>query len=115
MNFPAEITRAFGAIQESICTACAPFDPDAILEVANDEVEVRFSINELKAEALLLEGTTHQLYDINRAIPALVAEKGVSWHCLCVERPSRGRAAAAERGRLISLHQVYQQRASTCC
>lgn len=48
-------------------------DPDAILEATTDEVEVRFSINELKAEALLLEGTTHQLYDIKRAIPALVA------------------------------------------
>jgi tetratricopeptide (TPR) repeat protein len=48
-------------------------DADAILEVTNDETEVRFSINQLKAEALLLEGTTHQLYDIWRAIPALVA------------------------------------------
>lgn len=48
-------------------------DPDAIFEAVTDEVEYRFSINELKAEALLLEGTTHQVYDINRAIPALVA------------------------------------------
>ena len=35
---------------------------------------------------------------------AFSQREGVSWHCLCVERPSRGRAAAAERGRLISLH-----------
>lgn len=48
-------------------------DPDAILEADNDEGGVRFNINQLKAEALLLEGTTHQLYDIKRAIPALVA------------------------------------------
>lgn len=48
-------------------------DPDAILEGTTDEDDYRVSINELKAEALLLEGTTHQLYDIKRAIPALVA------------------------------------------
>lgn len=48
-------------------------DPDAILEGENDGVLLRFTINELKAEALLLEGTTHQFYDLRRAIPALVS------------------------------------------
>jgi hypothetical protein len=47
-------------------------DPDAILEGSTEDVHYRFSVNELKAEALLLEGTTHQLYDLKRAIPALV-------------------------------------------
>jgi tetratricopeptide (TPR) repeat protein len=47
-------------------------DPDAILEGSTDDGYYRFSGNELKAEALLLEGMTHQLYDLKRAIPALV-------------------------------------------
>lgn len=37
----------------------------------------------------------------------------MSWHCLCVERPSRGRAAAVERGRLVSLRTVYQRGATS--
>lgn len=48
-------------------------DADAILEGQTEDVLFRFTINELKAEALLLEGMTHQLYDVRRAIPALVA------------------------------------------
>ena len=39
-------------------------------------------------------------------IASLALRAALSWHCLCVERPSRGRAAAAERGRLISLFQI---------
>jgi tetratricopeptide (TPR) repeat protein len=47
-------------------------DPDAILEGQDDkEIPYRYSINELKAEALLLEGITHQTYDTKRAVPAL--------------------------------------------
>lgn len=52
--------------------AAQKLDPDAILEGLDDkEISYRFSINELKAEALLLEGLTHQTYDLKRAIPAL--------------------------------------------
>ena len=48
-------------------------DRDAVLEISNDEGAFRYTLNELKAEALLLEGITHQLYDLRRALPALVA------------------------------------------
>lgn len=49
-------------------------DPDAILEgQLSDVLPYRFSGNELKAEALVLEGMTRQVYDIRRAIPALTA------------------------------------------
>lgn len=49
-------------------------DPDAVLESADGEGDIlRFTQNELEAEALLLEGLTHQVYDLRRAIPALVA------------------------------------------
>lgn len=48
-------------------------DPDAVLDLESDGVVLRYSVNELKAEALLLEGLTHQVYDIKRAIPALTA------------------------------------------
>jgi hypothetical protein len=52
--------------------AAAKHDPDACLEGQDDkEVPYRLSINELKAEALLLEGITHQMYDTKRAVPAL--------------------------------------------
>ena len=52
--------------------AAQRFDPDAIFEGQDDnENAIRFSINELKAEALLFEGITHRIYDITRAIPAL--------------------------------------------
>ena len=52
--------------------AAQRLDPDAILEGQDDkEIPYRYSINELKAEALLLEGITHQTYDLKRAIPAL--------------------------------------------
>ena len=52
--------------------AAQKLDPDAILEGQDDkEIPYRYSINELKAEALLLEGITHQTYDLKRAIPAL--------------------------------------------
>ena len=44
-------------------------DPDAILESQLSGVlPYRFSGNELKAEALVLEGMTHQVYDTRRAI-----------------------------------------------
>ncbi len=49
-------------------------DPDAILEGQDDkDCFYRLSISELKAQALLIEGLTHQVYDTRRAIPALVA------------------------------------------
>lgn len=52
--------------------AAQNLDPDAILEGQDDrDILYRFSIDELMAEALLLEGLTHQTYDIKRAIPAL--------------------------------------------
>lgn len=47
-------------------------DPDAVLKAADADAAFRVSINELKAEALFLEGTVHQAYDLRRAIPALV-------------------------------------------
>ena len=54
--------------------AAEKLDPDAILEGQDDkDAPFRFTINELKSEALLLEGLTHQVYDLKRAIPALVA------------------------------------------
>jgi hypothetical protein len=54
--------------------AAQKFDPDAILEGQDDnEQPYSFSVNELKARALLIEGMTHQVYDTRRAIPALVA------------------------------------------
>lgn len=48
-------------------------DPDAVLEQPEGVDVVRLTLNEIKAEALLLEGITHQSYDLRRAIPALVA------------------------------------------
>jgi tetratricopeptide (TPR) repeat protein len=48
-------------------------DSNAVLEGEDDAIPYRFTVNELKAEALLLEGITHQRYDIRRAIPALTA------------------------------------------
>jgi tetratricopeptide (TPR) repeat protein len=52
--------------------AAQKLDPDATLEGEDEkEIPYRYSINELKAEALLLEGITHQTYDVKRAIPAL--------------------------------------------
>ena len=47
-------------------------DPDAVLEGQDEkDIPYRYCINELKAEALLLEGLTHQTYDLKRALPAL--------------------------------------------
>ena len=52
----------------------ARLDADATLEGGSEDGGFfRYSINELKAEALLLEGMTHQVHDLKRAIPALVA------------------------------------------
>jgi cytochrome c-type biogenesis protein CcmH/NrfG len=49
-------------------------DSEAVLEVVNGQgVSRRLSINELRAEGLLLEGLTHQARDIKRAIQALAA------------------------------------------
>lgn len=47
-------------------------DPDAVLEGQDaKDIPYRYTVNELKAEALLLEGLTHQMFDLRRAIPAL--------------------------------------------
>ena len=52
--------------------AAQNLDPDANIEGQDEkDVPYRYSINELKAEALLLEGITHQTYDTKRAVPAL--------------------------------------------
>jgi tetratricopeptide (TPR) repeat protein len=52
--------------------AAQKLDPDAILEGQDEnDIPYRYSVNELKADALLLEGITHQTYDTKRAIPAL--------------------------------------------
>jgi hypothetical protein len=54
--------------------AAAKLDPDAVLEGQDEkDIPYRFTVNELKSEALLLEGLTHQAYDLRRAAPALVA------------------------------------------
>jgi hypothetical protein len=47
-------------------------DPNAVLEGQDKSgIAYRFSIDELRADALLLEGITHHTYDLKRAIPAL--------------------------------------------
>lgn len=47
-------------------------DPDAVLEGEDkDGVTFRYSVNELKSEAMLIEGLTHQIYDTKRAVRAL--------------------------------------------
>ena len=47
-------------------------DPDAILEGQDENGSIyRFSINQLKAEALLLEGITRHTYDAKRAVRVL--------------------------------------------
>ena len=52
--------------------AASRLDPDAVLEGENQEgVPYRFTINELKAQALFIEGVTHHAYDTRRAVPAL--------------------------------------------
>ena len=57
---------------KQLCLA-RTLDPDAVLESADgDGDSLRFTQSELEAEALLLEGITHQFYDLRRAIPALV-------------------------------------------
>lgn len=48
-------------------------DPDAILEVEIDGDVRTFTINELKAVALYIEGATYQPFDTRRAVPALRA------------------------------------------
>lgn len=56
-------------------------DPDAILEITDGEyVGLRLTLNDIKAEALLLEGITHQAHDVSRAIPALVAATQLNPH-----------------------------------
>ena len=48
-------------------------DPDAVYErEADDGTPLRFSVSEVKAEALFLEGMTHSTYDMKRAIPSLM-------------------------------------------
>jgi tetratricopeptide (TPR) repeat protein len=52
--------------------AARKLDPDAILEGQDKKgIIYRFSINELEAEALLIEGITLHAYDIKRAVRAL--------------------------------------------
>jgi tetratricopeptide (TPR) repeat protein len=52
--------------------AAQKLDPNAIREGRNkNQIPYRFTINELKAEALLLEGITLHTYDIKSAITAL--------------------------------------------
>src|SRR5947208_2540971 len=52
--------------------AARKLDPDAILEGKNKKgILYRFSINELEAEALLIEGITLHAYDNRRAVRAL--------------------------------------------
>jgi tetratricopeptide (TPR) repeat protein len=47
-------------------------DPNAVLEGQDKSgIAYRFSIDELRADALLLEGITHHTYDLKRTIPAL--------------------------------------------
>lgn len=54
--------------------AATRHDPDAIFERTDADGDAsRFTINELKAEVLLTEGLTHQVYDVRRALPALTA------------------------------------------
>src|SRR5262249_45817815 len=50
------------------------FDAEAVLELTDAHgMPRRFSIQELKAEAHLLEGLTHQVSDVKRSIAALRA------------------------------------------
>lgn len=49
-------------------------DADAVLAFADGEYAgLRLTLNDIKAEALLLEGITHQTHDLRRAVPALTA------------------------------------------
>jgi hypothetical protein len=60
------------ALSSKQLDAAQKLDPDAILDGQDEkEIPYRYNINELKAEALLLEGITHQTYDTKRAVPAL--------------------------------------------
>jgi tetratricopeptide (TPR) repeat protein len=80
-------------------------DPDAVLEGQHEEgIARRYSINELKAEALLLEGITLHAYDIKRAIAplrestALNANRPYGFYVLgltYVANMNRARAVAA--------------------
>lgn len=54
--------------------AATAHDPDAVLETMDDNNNpIHFTINELKAKVLLIEGLTHQVYDVKRALTALTA------------------------------------------
>ncbi len=51
--------------------AATAHDPDAMFETTDaNGTPIRFTINELKAEVLLTEGLTHQIYDVARVLPA---------------------------------------------
>lgn len=62
LNALALATRQLDAAQK--------LDPDAVLEGQEKEYPGCFSINELKAQALLLEGITLHAYDVKRATTA---------------------------------------------
>ena len=52
--------------------AAQRLDPNAVLEgLDKSRIAYRFSIDELRADALLLEGITHHTHDLKRAIPPL--------------------------------------------
>lgn len=55
-------------------------DPDAVLETELEGVPLGFTVNELKSSALVLEGITHQVYDVKRALPALIAATELNPH-----------------------------------
>ncbi len=56
-------------------------DPDAMLELQNKDGSIRrYRLSEMKAEALFLEGLTHHIYDLDRAIPALVKATKLNPH-----------------------------------
>lgn len=47
-------------------------DPEAILEgISDNDIAYRYTLNELKSEALFLEGLTHRYFDTRRAVPPL--------------------------------------------
>jgi tetratricopeptide (TPR) repeat protein len=61
------------ALASKKLAAAEQLDPDAVLEFEDDGDAYRYTISQLKADALFPEGLTHQVYDLKRAVPALVA------------------------------------------
>ncbi|MEZ5844822.1 MAG: type IV secretion system DNA-binding domain-containing protein [Hyphomicrobiaceae bacterium] len=79
-------------------------DPDAVLEGADaDGTPYRLTMAELKAEALLLEGLTHQAYDTRRAVPPLTRAAALNpsdprafFALGLIQAANKNRAAAVE-------------------